>query len=119
MARGKKIGVVLILTGFCIPILAILFASQYNPRYGFIRYVQSAEIVLWKRIIPPFNPYMHVDDKNQNTIKGDIFDEIIKEEEIAYVLPYRYCFGLGIILTTIGIGLFLISENVRGKAPME
>jgi len=34
-------------------------------------------------------------------------------------LPCKYFFGLGIVLTAIGIGFVVLSENVRKKAPTD
>jgi hypothetical protein len=52
MSRGKKIGVVLILAGLCIPILSMLFAEGYDSRQDLIWNIQEMEIYVGKQTIP-------------------------------------------------------------------
>lgn len=174
MVRGKKIGVILILTGLCIPILAMLFTSNYYPSKGFIWNVKETEIILREKRSPTAIEYLGRLDEKGKTVKTkdnpyakitdqmfappkekDIFEEVAKEQTAktskydplnilkekvkvnppagfvpiesvkfdevvpAIYVPYSIFFGLGIILTAIGIGFVIISKNVRENSSTE
>ena len=142
MTRGKKIGVVLMLSGLCIPILAMLFSSGYVSRQDLIWNAQHIEIILWEIPIPikyevlapppsdqdgPWKKYKRVKIPQYNTYADFPVDLPQAEMERALnekfpstvtrlvVLPGRYFFGLGLILTAIGLGLLSISKNGKTR----
>jgi hypothetical protein len=128
MGQRKKIGVILILTGLCIPMLSMIFASNYNPERGLILNIQKTIIVLWERTYivdakPQHPPDLALQSKPKPTrgetvtLDSIAFDPI-KIKETIYV-PLSLSFGLGIILTAIGAGLVIISKNVRGNSSPE
>jgi len=125
MARGKKIGVILILVSLCIPMLAMLFANWgYHGRDGVWRNAKYAGIVIWEREKPrPEIDFSGLPDKRIVTT-AELFGNPhqpnveyigpLKTKETYYV-PCRYLFGLGIILVAIGIGLVILSDNGKEK----
>lgn len=50
MSKAKKIGILLILIGICLPIISLAFASpyHYHPRRGLISNIQTMKIILRK-----------------------------------------------------------------------
>jgi hypothetical protein len=98
MGQWKKVGVILILIGICIPILAMLFAQGYDSRRNLISNAQNIETVFWQEISHPPGLSYRI-----NTI----------------YIPYRYFLALGLILTATGIGLTMLSKNEKGKELMK
>lgn len=109
MGRGKKIGVVLILAGFCIPILATLFASGYRTGQDLIWNVQNTEVVIWTERVPITSEQDGPWKKYQAEIPGWIPAQ--KYQTLRYAIPCSALFGLGIILTATGIGLVVCSPK--------
>lgn len=52
MSTTKKIGIILILIGICLPISLLGFASGYHSRVGIIGNIQDMEIVIRKEHSP-------------------------------------------------------------------
>ena len=46
MSKAKKIGVILILVGICLPLVSLGFVSNYHPSLGIIENIQGMKIVL-------------------------------------------------------------------------
>jgi hypothetical protein len=105
MSKGGKIGVVLMLIGFCIPMLSMLFASDYHPKRGeiFISIIKNTDIVCWKTGQEPVNPYLNT---NKILTTEEVFGSIK-----TYCVPLSLSFGLGIVLIATGIGLFVLSKK--------
>jgi hypothetical protein len=121
MGRGKKIGVVLILAGLCIPILAMIFASGYKSQQDLIWNIKNTEVVFWKQtsIIPTKSSadiFDKVDANRKDEAHGPSKDydplELYHRKITTYhQLPCSVFFGVGIILTAIGIGLVILSKD--------
>ena len=93
MDKAKKIGIVLLLVGFCLPFVAFPFVDNYSPHESVVTNIQEMEIVL----------------KEQKLI---ITGDGLKVEE-KKALPYRYIFLLGVVLVFTGVGFIAISK--KGK----
>ena len=123
MSKAKKIGIVLILIGICLPIVSLGFASNYYPRLGLIRNIQMMEIVLrpellGNNIITDFQPIKEVPpEKKPKELKSNDW-EIVKEEPIKpkIAIPYKYIFALGVVLIFAGIGIIVLSSNKKGAS---
>ena len=110
MNKSRKIGNVLILAGFCLPLLLFPFATRvqrvtlfegfgfqatYTPKADIIETIQNSEIVLRKERIIDF------DDEN---LKG--------VSKIS--IPYKYVWAGGVLCVFTGIG-FLFLGNKSGR----
>jgi len=51
-----KLGLTLILVGLFVPIILLLFASEYRPGVSHLENIQKMRLVLWKERIPLFEP---------------------------------------------------------------
>jgi len=125
MTKFKRIGIILILIGVCIPLVSFVFATGYNPHFGFWWSVTRMNINLWQKTV--------IEPEAQ---RGDVFDKITPERKKGFVpleeapapqgltylgetlpetlpetyvtLPYKYPFSLGIIFVLSGIGIFTL-----------
>ena len=105
MQKKKKIGIIFILAGICIPILSLLFSSAYLPKAGLIWNIKHSEIIIRDQ-----NGL--IDDEalfysSNSSIGRSIYIgmEYLKKARIA--LPCRYLFAIGILLSATGLGLVL------------
>jgi hypothetical protein len=98
MSRGKRIGVILILVGLCIPILAMLFASGYSSGRDFMWNVKNSGIVIWteKKTEAP-GPWQA--------------SHPLWIPTITYFVPCSVFFALGIVLVATGTGFMLLSRD--------
>ena len=99
MTKYKRIGIILILIGICIPLVAFVFSSGYNPKLGFLWSITKMNIYLWTQPAKPQTPPPGLD-----------FDPYFEPHDIPVVLPYKYTFGLGVIFVLSGIGFFVLSK---------
>jgi hypothetical protein len=106
---SQKIGIVLILTGFCLPLLMFPFATKvqrvtlfealghqagYSSKAGIIETIQNSEIVLRKGRIIDFD-----DDNLKGVSKISI--------------PYKYVWAAGVLCLFAGIGFLLLDKSSR------
>jgi uncharacterized membrane protein len=119
MSKAKKIGIVLILVGICLPVISLGFASGYYPTRGLIGNIQSMEIILREEsyILTPWS---------EDTIDTGDTGRIIKEEDITnnfepvpvkskIAIPYKYIFAVGIVLVFSGIGIMVLSNTKQDR----
>jgi len=134
VGRGRKIGVVLILVGICIPILAMLFASGYNSRQDLIWNVQHTEWVFWTERVPIPDSFDELRQLAEVKSKEEEAKAVEAKRKVMHLppgveylgplpipdpeyqtlrsaIPCSIFFGLGIILTAIGIGLVVCSPK--------
>ncbi len=98
MTKYKRIGIILILIGICIPLISFVFATGYNPHFGFWWSVTKMEIKLWHTSKSTLAPGWY-----------DVDDARLVPHYV--VLPYKYLFSLGIIFILVGICLFALSKS--------
>ena len=114
MQKKRKIGIVLILVGLCIPILSVLFSSTYHPKAGIIWNIKHTEIVIREQsgLIDDLALFC----SSNNAISKSMYVgwEYIKKSRIA--VPCRYVFALGIGLTAIGIGFVILPKIARDES---
>ena len=105
MSLGKRIGVILILIGLCIPTLSMLFAENLYSRGSFVRNVQRSKIICWgKEVKEELAPWKKYERESAEKFLNSPPNEI-------YCIPLSLSFGLGIILIATGIGLVVISKK--------
>lgn len=115
MRKCKKIGVILILIGLCLPTVTLPFISEFYPlpnvclTSNFFRNMGNMEIVL--------RPKQRTNSKDIPTIPSVLSPTEKKLEEIPYkpkiAIPYRYIFALGAILVFTGIGAIVLSRDEK------
>lgn len=114
MDKRGKIGIIFILAGIFIPILALLFSSGYNPKADLIWNIKHTEIVIREQsgLIDNLGLF----SSSNNALSKSIYVawEYVKKSRIA--IPCRYVFGFGIILTAIGIGAVALSQKTRERS---
>ncbi len=101
MGKAKKIGIILILVGICLPTVTLPFISEFHPlpdvclTSNFFHNMGNMEIVLrLEQVLTPDNP--------QRTNY---------QEKIA--IPYRYLFALSVILVCTGMGVIVLSRDKK------
>ncbi len=100
MTKTKKIGIILIIVGLCLPTATLPFISEFLPlpdvclTSNFFHNMGNMEIV--------FRPE-----------KGDAAGTNYKAK---IAIPYRYVFAFGIVLMFTGIGVITLSGNNKGKS---
>ncbi len=97
MNRGKRIGVILILVGLCIPILAMLFASGYSSGRDFMWNVKNTGFVIWT--------------ENKSEAPGPWQSYRTWTPTITYFVPCSVFFALGIVLVATGTGFIILSRD--------
>lgn len=128
MHKGKKIGIILILVGLCLLLVSLAFISGYQQKLGLLGSISDMELVLkegkWvdypQGYTPPAAPLP------APVPPDDPFYERYKELEKTYIdplrnftphyekriaIPYKYFFGLDIILIFLGIGIVIFSKS--------
>ncbi len=129
MSKHKKIGIVLILAGLCIPLLMFVFATKvqditlrealafragYPPRADIVDTIQNLEIVLRKQrlSLPEGLTALPPEFTQKNPHEGDTTE---KAKEITKIsIPYRYVLATGVLCLFTGIGFLLL-----GNKPVE
>ena len=99
MTRANKIGIILILIGFCLPTATLPFITEFHPQ---------PNICLTSNFFSNMGNMVVVFGTQQMNISGaeaeTIYSPMIK-------IPYRYVFTLGIVLFCIGVGIIVLSFN--------
>jgi len=91
-----KIGVILLLLGLGVVLIAFVLSSNYNPRLGIIYNILHMHLVVIEgTYVPDFTP-------------NSVFSSGHYEDRIS--IPYKYFFSLGIILTLVGMGKILFGN---------
>jgi hypothetical protein len=114
MSKVKKIGIVLILVGICLPVITLGFTSGYSRNAGLIGNIQRMEIVL----IPGEKPSPVPAPPNAPPPERGLlrFDDIpiIKPIKPELAIPYKYIFAFGVVLVFAGIGTIALSNSKKG-----
>ncbi len=121
MNKYKRIGIILILIGVCIPLVAFIFAIGYEPKMGFWWSVPNMNIILWQKHLK-----LESSSVGSNIQKPMTYEEaidIVPPEDLPIealratfvLLPYKFPFSLGIILLLSGIGLFVLAKPKKNE----
>ena len=133
MRKCKKAGIILILVGFCLLIISFAFISGHQQKLGVLESMSDMELILnegkWiaypRGYTPPAAPLP------APVPPDDHFYERYKELEKIYItplqnftphyenriaIPYKYFFGLDIILIFLGIGIVTLSKSNKKSA---
>lgn len=103
MGKVKKIGIVFILVGLCLPTVLLPFISEFHPlpnvclTSNFFNNLGNMELVLWEK---------------QTTLHDKIATTNYRSK---MTIPYRYIFILGVVLVCTGIGMITLSGSNKGK----
>jgi len=96
--RDRRIGVILLLTGVCLPLALFPFAHNYHPLKGFWGSLNDLEIWLWET-----KPEVRCDPWGI----GEKLGTCPRPAEY-FAVPYRYPFALGVILFFSGLAVLLL-----------
>ncbi len=99
MTKAKKIGIILILVGICLPTATLPFITEFHPQ---------PEICLTSNFFGNMGNMVVALGSKQTGISGKD-TEIVKSPIVA--VPYRYLFALGVILICTGIGIIVLSSG--------
>ncbi len=115
MRRLPTIGVILALSGLCLPLVLFPFAHEYNPVLGFGGSLVNMEIRLWETQPAPYkgpDPLRALKQAlNQTACASARADPECHREYL--VLPYRYPFALGVVVFFGGLGVILLASMRR------
>ena len=99
---GRKVGVMFILIGFCIPSILFFLAEGHYPRTGLLGNIHRMELRFK-------NPNYPSPQEREKMSALELFDARAKAEEYI-IIPYRYSVILGILLVCVGTGAFILSK---------
>lgn len=91
MNQAKKIGIILLLVGSCLPFLAFPFVDNYSPHEGIMTNVQKMEIVLKEQKLMVSGGGLKVQEKS--------------------AIQFKYIFGLSVVLVLVGAGFVALSKK--------
>ncbi len=103
MGKAKKIGIVLILFGLCLPAATLPFITEFHP---------LPDVCLTSNFFGNMgNMVVALGTKQMNI--SNKYAGIMYSPKIA--IPYRYIFALGVVLVCTGIGIISLSSNKKSK----
>ena len=128
---AKKVGVVLILAGFCLPLVLFFFAEGYNGRLGLLWSIPQMDMVLRERqsklmlpsnVTKEYKEFLREQEKKPPG-KTDYAGYSIWEDRLEkfrliippIIIPYKYPVAIGIILIFTGIGIVALSKSKSGS----
>jgi len=114
--NAKKVGVVLILVGFCLPLVLFNFASGYNPRAGILWSIPKMKLTLKTDNLALFREQRpaRISEIPPSEERLRYVYPFPKEDSI-YIIPYKYPLSIGIILIFAGIGIVALSKPKSGS----
>jgi hypothetical protein len=137
MNKARKVGIVLIVVGFCIPIIFLIFVSNYDSNYSVMGNIQRMEIVLRGGTIPPQLPEPlessqgflvcrtyenkkareECEQKALETHKNLMseYNKRLSEYKSEIAIPYRYIVAFGMFLALIGIEMIIFGGSKKGR----
>ncbi len=111
MKRLPAIGVILILSGACLPLALFPFAHGYSPVLGFWGSLVNMEIHLWE--IRPAEPYAFGCEAQTRLDRMSDPEAPSRCDPVYCVLPYRYLFAVGVLVFFGGLGVILLASMSR------
>ncbi len=101
MTKAKKIGIIILLVGICLPTATLPFITEFHPR---------PNICLTSNFFGNMGNMIVAFGTEQTGASGDTGTATAP----LVAIPYKYLFALGVILTCTGIGIIVLSP---GRAP--
>jgi len=98
MSNIRKVGIVLLLVGICLPTATLPFITEFKPvpelclTSNFFQNMGNMVVVFW-------------------TTQMDMSAGSTGAVSPALAIPYRYLFSLGVILTCAGIGMVVLTAG--------
>ncbi len=96
MTRVKKIGIILILVGMCLPTVTLPFIEEFHPQPN-ICLTSNFFGNMGNMIVAFGKKQMNISNSNEATK----YDSMI-------AIPYRHLFALSVILVCTGIGVIVL-----------
>jgi uncharacterized membrane protein len=109
MNRKRKIGIVLILLGFCLPLVSFNYADGYKQNLGLIGNIVGVQP-------PPERPSFNIGHKflGEEKYKRELREYQYKPMYIVIfgqTILYKNVVALGIVLIFIGVGFVFLSRH--------
>jgi hypothetical protein len=101
MSKTRKIGIVLLLFGLCLPSATLPFISEFHP---------LPEVCLTSNFFGNLGN-MVIALGRETLIESDASNEI----NYATIIPYKYIFSSGVILAFAGIGFIVQSAGKKNS----
>jgi len=95
MTRAKKIGIILILIGICLPTATLPFITEFHP---------VPELCLTSNFLQNLGNMVVVFGSKQMQMTSGSANALIS-------IPYRYLFSLGVILVCTGLGIITVTSG--------
>ncbi|GEM_PF-6126570 len=100
MTRAKKIGIILLLVGICLPTATLPFITEFHPK---------PDVCLTSNFFGNMGNMIVAFGGERATISGNAG----AAGSPLVAIPYKYLFALGVILTCVGIGIIVLSPGGR------
>ena len=112
MGRRARLGLIIALAGFLVPIVALPFTQGQLPLAGFLYNVNRMEVVLYEGKRPvgdvlPLKRSSEWGEQIRNRMRELEQQRLFEEKRIAF--PYRYCLLGGVALVFLGLAMFILS----------
>ncbi len=98
MTKAKKIGIIILLAGICLPTATLPFITEFHLR---------PDICLTSNFFGNMGNMIVAFGAGQTGVSGDT--GAVNSPFAA--IPYKYLFAIGVILTCVGIGITVLSPG--------
>jgi hypothetical protein len=99
MTKAKKIGIILILVGLCLPTATLPFITEFHPQPN-ICLTSNFFGNLGNMVVVFGAKQLNISGTDAGTMYGSLI-----------AIPYKYLFALGVILVGTGLGVIILSPN--------
>lgn len=99
MIKARKIGIILVLVGICLPTATLPFITEFNPQ---------PEICLTSNFFGNLGNMVVLFGSSEVNASGNDA-EAIHNPWIA--IPYRYLFSIGVVIVCTGLGMIVLSSG--------
>jgi hypothetical protein len=101
MTKAKKIGIILVLVGICLPTATLPFITEFRPH---------PELCLTSNFFSNLgNMVVTFGIKQMNVVASDMAAAYMP----VITIPYRYLFALGVIMMCTGLGVIVVSHPTK------
>ncbi len=98
MTRAKKIGIIILLAGICLPTATLPFITEFHPK---------PDICLTSNFFGNMGNMIVAFGGKQTDVSGNTG----AAGGPVVAIPYKYLFALGVIMTCVGAGIILLSPG--------